>query len=176
MLATAKRWYRDMSLLNLNYRSFYGPFIAAGLFLIPVSGHAQSGAFAGYDGNWSGNGSITIADQGAERIRCKGTYTVASGGGMLHQVLRCASDSYKFELNSDITASGNQLSGSWSEASRGVNGSVSGTISGGEIAALVQTNGYAATFSVVTKGNKQNVDISSKGEIRAVTIALTKGN
>lgn len=165
-----------MSLLNLNLHYFHGPVLAVGLFLVPASGHAQSGAFAGFDGNWSGNGSITIADQGSERIRCRGTYKVGSGGNVLNQVLRCASDSYKFELNSDITASGSQLSGSWSEASRGVNGSVSGTISGGTIDALVQTNGYAATFAVVTRGNKQNVDISSKGEIRGVTISLTRGN
>lgn len=164
-----------MSLFDFNFRVFYGAVLAFGLFLlIPSAAHAQ--AFANYAGAWSGNGTISIADQGTERIRCRGTYTVNANGNNLRQNLRCASDSYKFELNSDITAAGSQLSGSWSEASRGVNGTVSGTVSGGEITALVATNGYAANFNVVTRGNKQSVDISSKGEIRAVTISLTRGN
>ena len=165
-----------MSVLNLNFRSFYGPILAAGIFAVPAAAQAQSGQFAGYAGSWSGTGSISIADQGTERIRCRGTYTVDGGGNNLKQNLRCASDSYTFELNSDITANGSQLTGSWSEASRGVNGSVSGSISGGEITALVATNGYAANFNVSTRGNKQNVDINSKGEIRGVQIALTRGN
>ena len=91
-------------------------------------------------------------------------------------MLRCASDSYKFELTSDIAAKGNSITGSWSEASRGVNGSVEGSISNGQVTALVQTNGYAATFNVSTRGNRQSVNISSKGELRGVTINLAKGN
>ena len=42
--------------------------------------------------------------------------------------------------------------------------------------ALVQTNGYAATFNVSTRGNRQSVAISSKGELRAVNISLAKSN
>lgn len=150
--------------------------LAAAALMAPALAQADSAPFANYAGNWSGSGSITIADGGTERIRCRGTYTVDGSGNNLHQVLRCASDSYKFELTSDIAAKGSSITGSWSEASRGVNGSVEGSISNGQVTALVQTNGYAATFNVTTRGNKQSVAISSKGELRAVNISLAKGN
>lgn len=144
--------------------------------MAPALAHADSTSFANYAGNWSGNGTITIAEGGTERIRCRGTYTVDGGGNNLHQVLRCASDSYKFELTSNILAKGSNITGSWSEASRGVNGTVEGSISDGQVTALVQTNGYAATFNVVTRGNRQSVAISSKGELRAVNISLARSN
>lgn len=165
-----------MSVLGKNFHKFYGPAVAVAAVLISASGHADSGPFTGYAGNWTGTGAITIADSGTERIRCKGVYTVDSNGNGLHQKLKCASDSYKFELSSDVVASGNQVKGSWSEASRGVNGTVEGSISGSDINALVTTNGYAATFNVRTNGGRQNISISSKGELRGVTIVLAKGN
>ena len=161
---------------SFDYRNFRGAALASALLLAPALAHADSVPFANYAGNWSGNGTITIAEGGTERIRCRGTYSVDGSGNTLHQVLRCASDSYKFELTSDVAARGSALTGSWSEASRGVNGTVEGSISNGQISALVQTNGYAATFNVTTRGNKQSVNISSKGELRGVTISLAKSN
>jgi hypothetical protein len=162
--------------LHFNLRHFRNGAVAAAIVLAPAIVQADSAPFANFAGNWSGNGTISIADGGTERIRCRGTYTVDGSGNNLHQVLRCASDSYKFELTSDVAASGSSISGSWNEASRGVNGSIQGSIANGQINALVQTNGYAATFSVATRGNKQSVNISSKGELRGVTISLARGN
>ena len=162
-----------MSLLNFNFRKFYGPVAALTLL---GSGYAYAGPFDDYAGNWSGNGTITIADSGTERIRCRGTYTVDAAGNGLHQNIKCASDSYKFELRSNVEASGSKITGSWSEETRNANGGIDGTISGSEITALVQTNGYAATFNVSTRGGKQNINISSKGELRGVTMALSKSN
>lgn len=149
---------------------------AAAALLAPVAAQAESAPFANYAGNWSGNGTITIAEGGTERIRCRGTYTVAGGGNNLHQVLRCASDSYRFELTSDVAAKGNNLSGSWSEASRNVNGSIEGSIVNGQVNALVTTNAFAATFNMSMRGNRQSVVISSKGELRGVNISLARGN
>ena len=163
-----------MSLLNFNISKFYG--LVAGLALLVSGSAAYAGAFDDYAGIWSGNGTITIADAGTERIRCRGTYTVDAAGNGLHQNIKCASDSYKFELKSNVEVAGSKITGSWSEATRNVNGSLEGNISGSEITALVQTNGYAATFNVSTRGGKQNINIASKGELRSVTMALSKGN
>ncbi|NGX95323.1 MAG: hypothetical protein G4V63_08875 [Candidatus Afipia apatlaquensis] len=161
---------------RFDFRSFRGATLAAAFLMAPALAHAETAPFANYAGNWSGNGTITIAEGGTERIRCRGTYSVDGSGNNLHQVLRCASDSYKFELTSNILAKGSNITGSWSEASRGVNGTVEGSIANGQVTALVQTNGYAATFNVVTRGNKQSVNISSKGELRGVTISLSRSN
>ena len=161
---------------RFDFRSFRGAAVATALLMAPALAHAETAPFANYAGNWSGNGTITIAEGDTERIRCRGTYSVDGGGNNLHQVLRCASDSYKFELTSNILAKGGNITGSWSEASRGVNGTVEGSVENGQVTALVQTNGYAATFNVVTRGNKQSVAISSKGELRDVTISLARSN
>lgn len=158
------------------FRNCRGAALAAAFLMAPALAYADSAPFANYAGNWSGNGTITIAEGGTERIRCRGSYSVDGSGNNLHQVLRCASDSYKFELTSDIAARGGNITGSWSEASRGVNGTVEGSIANGQVTALVQTNGYAATFNVTTRGNRQSVAISSKGELRAVNISLAKSN
>lgn len=164
-----------MSFSLSDFRRFRNAAVAGALLLAPGLAHADSAPFNNYAGNWSGTGSITIAEGGTERIRCRGTYTASNGGNSLRLALRCASDSYKFELASDIAASGGRISGSWSEATRNINGDVQGTVSDGQVTALVQTNGYAATFNITTRGNRQSVAINSKGELRAVNISLTRG-
>ena len=68
--------------------------------------HAQSGPFAGMAGIWSGSGIVTLDDGSTERIRCRATYAVGAGGNGLEQTLTCASDSYKFNLSSNVMAQG----------------------------------------------------------------------
>lgn len=169
--------HKTMTFASLrSYLRFIGGAAAAAALLAPLAAQAEPAPFASYAGNWSGNGTITIAEGGTERIRCRGTYTVAGGGNNLHQVLRCASDSYRFELTSDVAARGNSLSGSWSEASRNVAGTIEGSIVNGQVNALVTTNAFAATFNMSMRGNRQSVVISSKGELRGVNISLARSN
>jgi hypothetical protein len=40
---------------------------------------------------------------------------------------------------------------------------------------FVEANGFAASLMLKTSGNKQTVQISSKGEIRGVNITMIKG-
>lgn len=143
--------------------------------LSSTSSLAQSGPFAGLDGAWNGTGTVTLADGNSERIRCRATYRVGGGGAALQQTLRCASDSYKFDLSSDVTSSGDRVTGSWAEASRGVNGSVSGSARAGQINVLVEAAGFAANLQVATRGSKQSVTMTSKGEIKSVNITMSKG-
>lgn len=147
---------------------------AGALLLLTVSaGHAQSGPFAGFDGNWSGTGTVSMSDGSSERIRCRASYKVE--GNALAQTLRCASDSYKFDLSSNVTSQGNNVSGSWSETSRNVYGNLNGKAGGGQIDVFVEAAGFAANITLTTRGNKQSVSISSKGEIRGVQISMVKG-
>ncbi|MFY0030143.1 hypothetical protein ABTP79_18715, partial [Acinetobacter baumannii] len=89
--------------------------------------------------------------------------------------LHCASDSYKFDLTSDVTSQGERISGSWSEKSRNIFGNLQGTAGNGAIDVFVEASGFAATLNLRTNGNKQVVQIESKGEIRGVNITMTKG-
>jgi hypothetical protein len=146
----------------------------AALLLSVSAGYAQSGPFAGFNGAWSGNGTVSLSDGTTERIRCKADYKVNGTGLGLKQNLRCASDSYKFDLSSDVTSEGERISGNWSEASRNIFGNLQGTAGRGQINALVEAVGFTANLTLRTSGNKQTVLISSKGEIRGVTITMVK--
>jgi hypothetical protein len=148
--------------------------VAAVLLLSASAGHAQSGPFAGFNGAWSGNGTVALSDGTTERIRCKADYKVSGSGLGLKQSLRCASDSYKFDLSSDVTSQGDRISGNWSEASRNVFGNLQGTAGGGQIDVFVEAAGFAANLTLRTNGNRQTVHIDSKGEIRGVTITMVK--
>ena len=99
--------------------------VAIGLAVNPGTPQAADATFAHFVGNWSGSGTISVKDGGRERIRCRGTNT--GSGNTLKLGLICASDSYKFELTSDITNEGGNVSGSWNETTRAVYGSLSGT-------------------------------------------------
>ncbi|MCO5129547.1 MAG: hypothetical protein M9932_03150 [Xanthobacteraceae bacterium] len=148
----------------------------AGALMFPISAsHAQSGPFTSFNGAWSGTGSVSLSDGSTERIRCKANYKVNTGGQGLRQTLRCASDSYRFDLDSDVVAQGGTVTGSWSEQSRNINGNLQGRASDGRIEVFVEAAGFAANLTVITHGNKQSVSINSKGEIRGVNITLVKG-
>jgi hypothetical protein len=149
--------------------------IGAALMIAASAGHAQSGGpFAGFDGAWSGTGTVALSDGTTERIHCKADYKVNGTGLGLKQTLRCASDSYKFDLSSDVTSNGDRISGNWSEASRNVFGSLQGTAGGGTIQVFVEANGFAANLTLRTNGKHQTVQIDSKGEIRGVNITMVR--
>ena len=154
--------------------------LTAAVALAAVSAHAQrgdGGPFAGFAGNWTGSGSITVSNGTSERIRCRAKYAVSDGGTGLQQDLRCASDSYKFEVNSNVTSTGGGgIMGSWTELTRNVSGNVSGNAAGGRIDANVEGVGFSAGLSVSTTGNSQSVTIRPYGtDVTLVSITMRRG-
>jgi hypothetical protein len=136
---------------------------------------ATAGPFSGLQGEWSGSGTVQIADGGNERIRCRATYVVASDGNNLKQALRCASDSYKFDLSTNVRAQGTTLSGDWSETNRNLNGTIEGRAGNGEFQALVSANGFAASLHMSAKGNRQTITMNSKNtDLQGVQITLNR--
>ena len=135
---------------------------------------AQSAPFAGLAGAWSGSGTISLSDGSKERLRCRATYRLSAGDNALEQSLRCASDSYKLELSSSVVSEGGRVSGSWNEASRGISGTVQGRAHGGRVTVVVDAPGFSANLTLATTGNRQSVSIVSEGDIRNVSIAMTK--
>jgi len=161
-----------------NFATFGRLILAVATLLVAsVSGsacYAQSGPFAGMAGNWSGGGTVTLDDGSSERIRCRATYAVGAGGSGLNQSLTCASDSYRFILSSNVVAQGNSLSGTWSESSRGISGSLEGRGSNGNFQVVASAPGFTANLSLATRGNKQSVVISAASQFRGASIALTR--
>jgi hypothetical protein len=146
----------------------------AGLFVFNTAGYAQSGPFAGLAGVWSGGGTVTLDDGSTERIRCRATYAVGGGGTGLNQSLTCASDSYRFNLSSNVVDRGGVLSGSWSESSRNVNGSLEGRGGNGNFQVTASAPGFTANISLTTRGNKQSVVIRADSQFRGATISLSR--
>lgn len=148
------------------------------LLLVPSLSFAQAGPFDGLRGSWAGAGTISLSDGSTERIRCRASqasYTVAGSGSELRQSLRCASDSYKFDLSSNVVSVGGNVSGTWSESTRNINGNLQGHASRNRIAVYVEAAGFAASLALTTNGSRQSVSISSKGDIRSVSINMVRG-
>ena len=142
-----------------------------------VSGAAGSsgGPFDGLEGSWGGNGTITYASGTKERIRCRVQYTQANPDN-LQQALRCASDSYKFQINAFFQHSAGNLSGRWDELVLNIKGTLTGTATAGHINGQLHGPGFLASVRVDTNGNRQSVTISSSDQdIRLVSIAVSRG-
>ena len=92
--------------------------LLAVLWLPGSTAQAATSPFTAMAGSWSGGGVIDTSDGGRERLRCRAAYDVGAAGTQLRLNLRCASDSYTFDLASDVQYRGGAISGSWSEASR----------------------------------------------------------
>jgi hypothetical protein len=150
-------------------------FAAAALLVASVSAsasYAQSQPFAGMAGVWSGAGTVTLDDGSSERIRCRATYAVGDNGNGLNQSLVCASDSYKFDLRATLVAAQGSLTGTWSEASRGINGNLEGNARGGNFRVVATAPGFTADISLTTRGSTQNVSIAGSSSFKGATITL----
>jgi hypothetical protein len=131
--------------------------------------------FEAMQGSWTGTGSITLGSGDKERIRCRANYTV--DGNNVRQELRCASDSYKFEMQNDLTYNDGQVNGNWNEVTRRASGRIYGRVMSGRIEAMAETSGFAATFVLTTRGDQQTVKIESKSpDISDVSISLRRAN
>ncbi len=152
-----------------------GTMLAAGLLLGPGAAVAEpAGAFTGMAGVWAGSGTVSLDNGQSERIRCRATYAVSPDGTGLNQSLTCASDSYKFDLKSNVIARGGRLSGSWSESSRNISGSLEGRAGHGQFNVIVTAPSFSAELSLTTRGNRQHVTIRSEGAFRSATISLSR--
>jgi hypothetical protein len=126
-------------------------------------------------GSWSGQGTINFNDGTKERIRCRSTYTPDDTGAKLKLELRCASDSYKFELNGNVAYNDGQISGNWNETSRNAAGDITGTATAGKIEVRAVGQTFAAFLNINTRGSSQSVSIKSPGStMQEVTITLAK--
>jgi hypothetical protein len=136
---------------------------------------AVSSPFAAMAGSWSGGGILSTSDGTQERLRCRASYDVAGSGAQLRLSLRCASDSYNFDLASDVQYRGGAISGTWSEASRNASGTISGRVAGSRIEAFARGDSFSANLSLTTHGNRQTVSIRPQGtSITGVSLALDR--
>jgi hypothetical protein len=143
---------------------------------LPAEGLASSSPFPAMAGNWSGAGVITMASGSKERIRCRANYVVGGSGSNLDLTLRCASDSYKFELQSNVAHNNGAVSGTWAETTRHVGGNLEGSARGNHISVRV-SGVLSAMLGMSTSANQQQISIQSPGnEMSSVAISLSRGH
>jgi hypothetical protein len=165
---------RTAETLMSTRRLIFGAVTLLAASVSASAGHAQSAPFAGMAGNWSGAGTVQLDDGSSERIRCRATYAVGAGGDGLNQNLTCASDSYKFNLSSNVVAQRGVLSGTWNESSRGINGNLEGRAGGGVFQVIASAPGFTANLTLTTRGNRQSVVIKAETGFRGATIELAR--
>jgi len=166
-----------MPLCSSDASPLKGVLLAAAVLLSPSLGLAQTGPFAGLEGAWSGNGVISSNDGRSERLRCRAQYHVSPSGKDLDLQLHCTSDSYQFDVNSQLVLESNgAIEGQWTETNHKAGGGVEARANGDQIVAKIAGPGFTADMKVGTHGKRQRVEIISPGwEIRSVSVDMHRG-
>lgn len=153
-------------------------FAFALTFFIPAPGEAQSIApFDRLAGHWSGSGTIDLANGAREPIRCRASYDVLGQQKKLQLNIRCASQSYNFDLRASADYSAGAISGVWSESTHNAAGTISGRAEGDRFQVLASGPSFAATLTLITRGARQSVLIRSQNaqaSIRGASINLKR--
>ena len=138
---------------------------------------AQAGEiFAGLEGAWSGVGSAKFSDGSTTPLRCRGRYAVSGGGDHLDQSLDCASPRQTFAFRIELDQTNGAILGNWRELTRQVQGGVTGAGGPGKLALAARGQGFAAQASIVTRGARQSLEITTAGGgFTSATIVLRRG-
>jgi hypothetical protein len=138
-------------------------FVAA-MLLAPQPGmSAPGGVFAPFLGSWKGSGQVTVNDGHKERISCRATYSASDNGASLTQSLTCAGDAYRFQVQSYVEATGQNLLGHWEEENRKVAGQLTGQVSGGQFVGNISGPTFTAQMSLNATERQQIVSIKPHG-------------
>lgn len=147
---------------------------AASLYLSGAAFAQGAGPFAEFEGRWSGSGTITHGDGRTERLRC--TANANGRGDQLQNQLTCRSDSSNFQFVANVRSDGGRIAGQWSETINNVSGSIEGRLSGGNLQAQAQGQGFNAAVTMNARGGRQTVSIRAAAkEISTVSITLARG-
>ena len=152
-------------------------FVLAALLISSGSGHAQRGlgAFERLAGSWAGGGTIDLSNGTREPIKCRAAYDVLAAQRSMQINIRCASDSFNFNLFSSATLAGRAVTGTWSESAHGVGGTISGTAEGDHIHVRAESIAFTANLTLATHGTRQSVlirTVDPNSSIKGATISL----
>ena len=152
--------------------------ISCSLILLGACNPAKSASdariFERLAGSWSGAGTVKVAGGSDERIRCRADY-VPSNSTQVRLMLRCASDGFNLQVVSDVTRDGDRILGTWAEATTGVSGDLTGSVSADRINASTEGAGFSARISIAVRGTTQNIQLISQGPTESTaSVALRR--
>ena len=136
--------------------------------------------FANLAGWWGGKGRLRFKDGKMEEVRCRATYFVEDDGDALRQNIRCASQSGKIELKSQVRHSNGVLSGEWREEMYNVSGTLDGGVTPAgfrvSVKSTTDTAAMTANMDIIVKERRQLVEIHFFSEtLLGLTLLLEKG-
>lgn len=145
------------------------------LFAATATVASAGGPFDGLEGLWGGNGTVTYSSGTKERLRCRVQYVLVPSSDSISQALRCASDSYNFQINALYVHQNGAITGVWDEKYLEISGTLTGTARAGLISGNLHGPGFLADYEVSTVGNSQTVRIAAEGqEIQEVAVEVRK--
>lgn len=149
------------------------------LFAVTVGGANAQGVtpFTQLAGKWSGSGTIELANGVSEPLKCRAAYDVLEEMHNLQLDVRCASESYNFDLRGSATDHAGTITGVWSEATRNAAGTLAGTADNDGVQVIAKGPSFSASLSLVTRGDKQTVAIKSqdaKASVKGASITLQR--
>jgi hypothetical protein len=77
-------------------------------------------------------------------------------------------------LTGNVIAEGGEISGTWGESSRGLQGNLRGRGANGNFQVIASAPGFAANLSLSTRGNRQSIVIRSESGFRSASISLSR--
>ena len=138
---------------------------------------AQHVPFTRLAGQWAGSGTVNLADGTHEPIKCKAAYDVLEQQKKLELNLRCASESYNFDLLASAAYAAGKVTGTWSESTRNVAGTLSGRAEDGRFQVVAKSASFSASLTLITHGDRQTVAIKSQdaqADIKGASIILRR--
>ncbi len=151
--------------------------ILFGAVAAPTSavGISQS-PFESLAGRWTGQGRLGIKDNPPETVKCRATYIMGDTPNDLKQTIRCVTAGGGVEVMSNIRHADGELSGSWKETTRNIEGELKGQVTPAGFRVAVRGGDIAANMDIVVRDNKQIVEIQFiNGTLQGLTLLMTKG-
>jgi hypothetical protein len=127
-------------------------------------------------GRWVGEGRLGVKDGQSENVKCRVTYIPAGAVDQLKQTVRCASAGGSIEVQSTITHAAGDISGTWSELTRNMQGDLTGQVTPRGFHVTVKGADLTANMNVVINGEKQIIEIQfHNSSLIGLTLVLAKG-
>ena len=165
----------DMGMVST--KTFRGALAIAGFTAaLGASSAFAHGVFSPFAGDWRGAGRISDIHGKSEALRCKSKMAPSPDGIAMSLDLVCASDSYRVDFHADLYTDGENLRGTWSEATRNATGNVSGVIRPDLISARTEAPGFAANILIhVVAGKRLDVSLAATGtSINRVQVSMKR--
>jgi hypothetical protein len=109
-------------------------------------------------------------------VKCRVTYIRTSSADELQQTIRCASASGSIEVRSTVTHAAGQLTGTWTELSRNMQGELTGNVTARGFRVYIKGDSLNANMDIAVLGAKQVIEIQFiNSSLVGLTLILEKG-